>query len=205
MEASHCGAGDEACGVDVALPVVACYHTALAVHIATGHDSVSLVGRHLREQQGSAPSKDGVAGRVGTVGAEPGFVGGVDGGLVVEDVWARAHVVVLGQFASLVGSEEAQGEHAVDGWCVLLRYLEAEHTAVDLADVVDAPDGVVHGDGQPCAVFALLLAPAVLRFVVLEGSAGGVGWCRQEVDCVWHLQRVEQGLLCQAYQWHEGY
>ena len=205
MEASHCGAGDEACGVDVALPVVACYHTALAVDVAACEDGVGPVGCHLTEQQRGAPSKDGVAGRVGTVGAEPCFVGGVDSGLAIVDIGTCAHVVVLGQFASLVGSEEAQGEHAVDGWCVLLRYLEAEHTAVDLADVVDAPDGVGDGDGQPCAVFALLLAPAVLRFVVLEGGAGGVGRRGQEVDGIWHLNRVEQGLLCQAYQWHEGY
>ena len=76
MEASHSGTGHQSGGVDIALPMVACNDAALAVDIATGKDGVGLVGCQFGEEQGGTPAEDGVAGGVGAVGAEPGFVWG---------------------------------------------------------------------------------------------------------------------------------
>lgn len=136
-----------------------------------------------------------MAGGVGAVTAQFLFVPRGEGGLVEEHVGADAHVVGFGGLADVVGGEDAGGEHAVDGRSGLLGECDAHGAAHDAAHVVDAPFGVLCGQGAADAVPALLEAPSVLGTVVLEGGAGGVGGRRQEASHVGQLAGGEERLL----------
>lgn len=198
METGHGGTGGEAAGVDIALPVEAGDDAALAVAVADGEDGIGAVGAELGEEQGGAPSEDGVARRIGAVVPELFLVAGDDGGLAEEDIGAGAHIMLLGQFAHLVGGHHSDGNHLIDGGGAFAADGDAQRLTEDAADVVDAPHGVADGNGAAFGVLALLEAPAVLRLVVLEGGTGGVGRRRQEVHSIGH------GLLGNKWGLREG-
>lgn len=50
VQACHSGAGGEAAGVDVALPVESGNDAALAVHVSAGEDGVGMFGSQLGEE-----------------------------------------------------------------------------------------------------------------------------------------------------------
>ncbi|KAG1084365.1 hypothetical protein G6F40_014513 [Rhizopus arrhizus] len=107
MQARHGGGAHETPFEDVALPVHIAHQAALTVVAASRLDGVGAVRRDLRQDQRPGPADGGMAGRIGAVLAQPGFVGGRAGRLAVDHERARTLVLVLGCLGGRAGIDAA--------------------------------------------------------------------------------------------------
>ena len=194
MHSGQCRTGRQTASIHVALPVVARYHTALAISVAACQDGIRAVRVQLRQQQGRTPALNGVAGGEGAVVSQSLLVLRIDGRLAVVDVGPRPSIVVLGQFSHLIRRNEADIQHAVDGGGGLLRERHSEGFAEHTAHIVDVPVGIGHRRSTSGGIQSLRLTPAVLRFVVGKGLGEGVRRWRKKAYGVGHLGRSEQRL-----------